>query len=145
MKKSQSQLPISRKAYKGFIERINSAIGEADRAILLVNALDSYLRGEDDYVCGLDDGLRLAFIFLRQDIDMAMARSAKARERAARRKAIAESNSETESAQTELPVHDVKVYYDETRQEQIKPERFVPPLSRRERRALDRKRKKRLW
>ena len=79
-------LPISRKAYDGFVDRIRSILGKTFEGDFMVQALNDYLRGGDSYKWGLDFTYRLVFEFLRQDIDKAIERSRKARERAAMRR-----------------------------------------------------------
>lgn len=113
--------PVSRKAYSGFVARIHSVLGDTPRATALVKALDRYLGGESDAVDGLDDASAMAFAFLRQDVDAAIERSRRARERAAKRKASAAAPSaDAESGKDDAV--------------------FVPPMTRRERRALARER-----
>ena len=100
MKKSvyPAQLPVSRKAYKGFVNRINTVLGNSETASAMVHALDLYLEGGKDYAAGLDAQSRMAFEFLRQEIDIAVERSRKARARAAlRRRQHTEATAPTPS------------------------------------------------
>lgn len=80
--------PISAKAYNRFVDRIHSLLGLTDDAAAMVGALDAYLDGTPVERLGLESrpALSLAFAFLRQEVDIAMARSRKARERAALRR-----------------------------------------------------------
>lgn len=77
-----SSLPVSRKAYEGFVARINDVMGTSRKAQMMIDAMDRYLAGDSDCTSKLDSGCRMAFEFLRQDIDVAMLRSKRARERA---------------------------------------------------------------
>lgn len=78
--------PISRKAYARFISTIETATPSAEARRSLINALNLYLLGHDTYINGLTPECLLAFEFLRFDIDSAIIRSKKARERARLRK-----------------------------------------------------------
>lgn len=131
-------LPVSRKAYKGFIERICAILGDSEKSHALTDALSRYLQGDERYADALDYTLRLAFAFLRQDVDKAIARSSKARQRAALRKAQShEPQSPVSEQQREesRSAHTINL---------VKPS-FIPapnpPLSRRERRAINREKK----
>ena len=96
MKKTDypDNLPISRKAYDGFVGRIRAILGTTFEGDSMIHALNDYLKGDHSYRWGLDPACRLAFEFLRQEIDKAMERSRKARERAAlRRSRKAESEA----------------------------------------------------
>lgn len=97
--KSASALPISRKAYLRFTDRINRVYGTGSaNATRMLTVLDRYLAG--DYLAGetLPVSERTAFAFLRHEIDMAISRSCKARERARLRHAGAETATPTEPA-----------------------------------------------
>ncbi len=96
MKKSDypDNLPLSRKAYDGFVGRIRAILGTTFEGDSMIQALNDYLKGDHSYRWGLDPACRLAFEFLRQEIDRAIERSRKARERAAlRRSRKAESEA----------------------------------------------------
>lgn len=100
--KSASALPISRKAYLRFTDRINRVYGTgSDNATRMLAVLDRYLAG--DYLAGetLPASERTAFAFLRHEIDMAISRSCKARERARLRRAEAETAAPTAPVHTE--------------------------------------------
>lgn len=100
--KSASALPISRKAYLRFTDRINRVYGSGSaNATRMLTVLDRYLAG--DYLAGetLPVSERTAFAFLRHEIDMAISRSCKARERARLRRAGAETATPTEPALSE--------------------------------------------
>ena len=80
-------LPVSRKAYIRFrerIERINTSLG-SDPAYML-GMLDEYLAGNRQPGDDSHPQQNFAFMFLRDDIDLAIARSAHAREAARRRR-----------------------------------------------------------
>lgn len=96
MKKSDypDNLPLSHKAYDGFVGRIRAILGTTFEGDSMIQALNDYLKGDHSYRWGLDPVCKLAFEFLRQEIDKAMERSRKARERAAlRRSRKAESEA----------------------------------------------------
>lgn len=100
MKKTDypDNLPLSRKAYDGFVGRIRAILSTTFEGDSMIQALNDYLKGDHSYRWGLDPACRLAFEFLRQEIDKAMERSRKARERAAlRRSRKAESEAVAES------------------------------------------------
>lgn len=88
MKKSDypDNLPMSRKAYDGFVGRIRAILGNTFEGDSMIHALDDYLKGDHSYKWGLDMACKLAFEFLRQEIDRAIERSRRARERAALRR-----------------------------------------------------------
>lgn len=88
MKKSDypDNLPMSRKAYDGFVGRIRAILGNTFEGDSMIHALDDYLKGDHSYKWGLDLVCKLAFEFLRQEIDRAIERSRRARERAALRR-----------------------------------------------------------
>ncbi len=86
MKKSTILRPVSAKAYAGFVERINLVFADSDRRASMLLALGKYLDGDrNNYAAGLTIECRVAFEMLRFDIDLAIARSAKARMRRSRR------------------------------------------------------------
>lgn len=73
----------------------------------MIQALNDYLKGDHSYRWGLDPACRLAFEFLRQEIDKAIERSRKARERAAlRRSRKAESVAESVTEGVAAAPHD---------------------------------------
>lgn len=87
--------PVSEKAYKCFTERIRLVAREPER---MITALDLYLSGHTDtYADALDEYERMTFEMLRFEIDRAIDRSARARERARMRKESA--------AMTKQPTH----------------------------------------
>lgn len=77
---------MSRKAYDGFVGRIRAILGNTFEGDSMIHALDDYLKGDHSYKWGLDLVCKLAFEFLRQEIDRAIERSRRARERAALRR-----------------------------------------------------------
>lgn len=86
---ARSRMPISVKAYNTFIYRINTLFGSTHEAARMTESLDLYLQGTPFDRLPLHDTPSLAMVFnmLRQEIDRAMTRSLKARQRAAARKA----------------------------------------------------------
>lgn len=87
--KEARKLPISKKAYECFVERIKSVSAKfiGDPAPF-IRILDQYLAGEREYLyMSATYEMRIAFEMLRPEIDRAIERSRRARERAlARRK-----------------------------------------------------------
>lgn len=82
-----SGLSISRHAYKRFVDRILKVyLPDAESVDVMISALDAYLSGGLDAVSITDASMRTAFAFLRQEIDVAIERSSRARERARIRK-----------------------------------------------------------
>lgn len=81
-------IPISRKAYIRFVERIRSVYADDPaKASHVERSLELYLCRDTDYTLFLADPAdRRGFEFLRQEVDIAIERSAKARERARLRK-----------------------------------------------------------
>lgn len=78
--------PVSAKAYAGFVERINHVFTDSCRRASMLIALGKYLDGDKDaYAAELTVECRIAFEMLRFDIDLAIARSAKARMRRSRK------------------------------------------------------------
>lgn len=76
--------PISEKAYKSFTERINAVAPEPAR---MITALDLYLSGDrTNYADALTANEKPAFEMLRFEIDRAIDRSARARQRAHHRR-----------------------------------------------------------
>lgn len=109
--KCPANLPISKKAYFGFIDRIN-AIFSSDpaAATLMRDALDRYLSGDSDAGESVPAPLCFAFAFLCQDVDCAIRRSACARSRAINRKsksmtAIPSTPEAAEASPTQTPVN----------------------------------------
>ena len=89
-KTSQSQvrqLPISQKAYENFRERIKRINNwYALDATNMLRMLDDYLAGDSEPGGGASLIHNIAFLFLREEIDRAMARSTRVRENARRRR-----------------------------------------------------------
>lgn len=80
-------LPISRKAYTGFIQRIRQVYSsDSEKTTAMENALRLYLDNDFSYQLAIPETDRHAFEFLRHDIDTAIERSRRARERARQRK-----------------------------------------------------------
>lgn len=97
-------LPISRKAYRRFIDRINEVYSaELPVARLMVSVLDVYLLGDRHLAGAMLEGSdhKHAFSFLCQDVDMAIERSRRARQQAlARRLARQQAEAITQTAST---------------------------------------------
>ena len=85
MKKSAILRPVSQKAYDRFVKRIYLVVTNKTKREAMLAALDSYLDGNrDTYDSELTPDCVMVFGMLRFEIDLAMARSAKARMRAHR-------------------------------------------------------------
>lgn len=88
--KYPANLPISRNAYKRFINRIISVFADDPSGMSeMIAAFDSYLADPASPINFINPSMRAAFSFLRQDIDVAIERSSRARQRALARKATA--------------------------------------------------------
>ena len=88
--KYPANLPISRNAYKRFINRIISVFADDPSGMSeMIAAFDSYLADPASPINFINPSMRVAFSFLRQDIDVAIERSHRARQRALARKATA--------------------------------------------------------
>jgi hypothetical protein len=100
-------LPISRKAYRRFIDRIHEVYSaELPVARLMVSVLDVYLLGDRHLAGAMLEGSdhKHAFSFLCQDVDMAIERSRRARQQAlARRLARQQAEAITPTASTPAP------------------------------------------
>ena len=85
--------PVSEKAYKCFTERIRLVVREPQR---MIAALDLYLSGNrTTYADGLTEGETITFEMLRFEIDRAIDRSARARQRARARRQSAEMSDKS--------------------------------------------------
>ncbi|MCM1052325.1 MAG: hypothetical protein NC349_10220 [Paenibacillus sp.] len=88
--KYPANLPISRNAYKRFINRIISVFADDPAGMSeMITAFDSYLTDPASPIIFINPSMRVAFSFLRQDINVAIERSRRARQRALARKASA--------------------------------------------------------
>ena len=100
-------LPISRKAYRRFIDRIHEVYSaELPVARLMVSVLDVYLLGDRHLAGAMLEGSdhKHAFSFLCQDVDMAIERSRRARQQAlARRLARQQAEAIVPTASTPAP------------------------------------------
>ncbi|MCM1051655.1 MAG: hypothetical protein NC349_06810 [Paenibacillus sp.] len=111
---STNVLPISRKAYSGFIQRIRQVYSfDPDRTEAMENALRLYLDNDSAYSLAFSEADRHAFEFLRHDIDTAIDRSRRARERARLRKeakaqatSVAEDSKPATASNQETPKAD---------------------------------------
>lgn len=85
--------PVSEKAYKCFTERIRLVVRDPER---MIAALDLYLSGDKTtYADGLTEGESITFEMLRFEIDNAIDRSARARQRARARRQSAEMSEQS--------------------------------------------------
>jgi len=86
----KSAMPVSRRAYEGFVLRIFEVFAsDIAMGAVMINVLEAYLMGDVSAADSLAPALRLAWAFLKQDVDVAMERSRRARERAgARRRSV---------------------------------------------------------
>lgn len=142
MKKSVTVIrPVSQKAYARFVERITIIVTDADKRKAMLAALDAYLSGNrDTYARGLTPDCVPAFEMLRFEIDLAIARSAKARMRAAKSKTAEvkqPATSSCDNAATERheksPVEDDRADYEIDEEAETG---FIAPITRRQRRAF---------
>ena len=82
MKKSVILRPVSQKAYARFVERIILVVTDKYKCKAMLTALDSYLDGDRaNYGRNLTPDCVMVFEMLRFEIDLAIARSARARTR----------------------------------------------------------------
>lgn len=98
-------LPISRKAYRRFIDRIHQVYSaELPVARLMVSVLDVYLLGDRNLAGAMLEGSdhKHAFSFLCQDVDMAIERSRRARQQALARR-LARQQAEAITPSTSAP------------------------------------------
>ncbi len=123
-------LPVSKKVYSDISERINTTLSFSPySAAEAMHVVDAYLAGED--AVSEDAIAMLAFNMIKAELDRAMVRSTRARERAEKRRkkqpatdkpsvapVVADTSSVTEAEETSGSVE--------------------LPLSRRERRAIER-------
>ena len=140
MKKSIALRPVSQKAYAGFVDRINLIIRDSGKRAAMLAALDRYLEGDrDTYTSGLTLDCVMAFEMLRFDIDLAIARSQKARMRVRKSKtAVANQPSPiaTDKSQMGQPAEQLPIIEDA--EAETEPDPMVPHISRRQRRAITR-------
>lgn len=104
--KYPANLPISRNAYKRFINRIISVFADDPTGMSeMIAAFDSYLADPASPINFINPSMRVAFSFLRQDIDVAIERSRRARQRAVARKSSATPSIPTtpESTTSHIP------------------------------------------
>ncbi len=142
-------LSVSKKVYSDISERVNTALSayesSAEEAMRIV---DSYLDGETP-VSG-DDIAMLAFNMVKVELDRAMVRSKRARERAQKRKtadktAVSAAPSKTVAEMIEELGSLCKTAGDADSESD--PGEFIAPLTRGERRAMERamNRKPKKW
>lgn len=146
-KKHTGTRPVSEKAYNGFVDRINAVIHDPEGRVLMLDALEHYLAGDATYYAeSLHGGMLMAFEMLIFEIDRAMERSARARRRRQRRVAepaggAVSTKDLLSSAKTFeevfVALHNAlpSAFDKESDVEPEEPQTFVPPASRRSRRA----------
>ncbi len=131
---SKNNLPVSKKVYADITLRISTTLSfspsSVDEAIALV---DAYLAGNPEPHT-TDNAAFIAFSMIKAELDRAMSRSMRARQRAAKRKNG--RKPETVKTEKEMVVKDVT---DIAGSDKPAPEVM---LSRRERRAMERQRSK---
>lgn len=82
----KSAMLISKRAYEGFMFRIYEVFASnLALASVMISVLESYLMGDASAADSLTPELRPAWAFLKQDVDLAMERSRRARLRARQR------------------------------------------------------------
>lgn len=82
-----ADLPISRKAYDKFVERIHRVFdSDPETAGHMITLMKMYLAKGEAALQPFSTSARVAFAFLAQDIDMAIERSTRARQRARERR-----------------------------------------------------------
>lgn len=87
-----NHLPVSRKVYADITSRISTALAPSPASVVeAMRLVDSFLHGESP--ASHDLMAMLAFGMIRAELERAMARSARARERARARKATQAENS----------------------------------------------------
>ncbi|MCM1050419.1 MAG: hypothetical protein NC349_00510 [Paenibacillus sp.] len=95
-----NHLPVSRKVYADITSRISTALAPSPASVAeAMRLVDSFLHGESP--ASHDHMAMLAFGMIRAELERAMARSARARERARARKATQAGNSGTTSIVTD--------------------------------------------
>ena len=135
-------LSVSRKAYAEFVGRICQVFAsDTPGKEVMLNALDRYLSGERSVVETLDGTMRMIFEFLRYDVDKAIERSRRARERARNRRQP--SSGRMDKATFESLVNEhlnriLTIVENDDADATDDKNRFHRPLTRRERRARER-------
>lgn len=120
-----TSLPVSRKFYSDIVSRVNSSLSPFPASVSeAMRIINLYLDGKE--ISSTDCMAMLAFNMVKDEIDRAIARSRRARQRAAERKATSDKNevkvADTASSAESLPT----------------PEAEERKLSRRQRRAAAR-------
>ncbi len=143
MKKIAVIRPVSQKAYARFVERINHVFNNSDRSEAMLTALDRYLDGERDGSClrDLPTECVVAFEMLRFDVDMAIARSEKARMRARRQRVSEEPTVACQVKEHESPAEIGRASEDCVSSDEVSDDNkdmSVAPLTRRQRRIIER-------
>lgn len=146
MKKLTILRPVSEKAYASFVERICHVIADKRKRATMLIALERYLAGDrETYALDLTPDCMFAFEMLRFDIDLAITRSAKARKRVRKGKTqasvaapAAEKKHDDMSASAEQAVDTCEKIPAEPTGECEEGEKFVRPMTRRQRRQKER-------
>lgn len=132
--KDSSRLPVSKKAYRDFTDRLATAFRDSDDSRHLtaeaLSTLNSYLDGDTEASGKASPVVRIVFAVIRPEIDRAIERSRRAR---SRRKPMAATAATTATA-VENPVMDVHAVTDETATDGNPAPR---PVNRRERRLRE--------
>lgn len=144
MKKSAIIRPVSNKAYMRFVERICIVVTDRDKCNAMLAALNSYLEGNrDTYDSELTPDCVMVFGMLRFEIDLAIARSAKARMRARRHEKPADTLKNVSAKNVKSDGNDMTAKVENAVPTETDTTGSMPPLShlfsRRARRAAARR------
>ncbi len=132
MKKSAILRPVSQKAYARFVERISIVVTDSVKREAMLTALDSYLDGNrETYDNSLSPDCAMVFEMLRFEIELAIARSAKARTRTRAPRKPAGDKADDRAITAHQQAKDSGPAEDDTIN-------ITPRVSRRMRRAVDR-------
>lgn len=136
---NKNNLPVSKKVYADITARVNTVLSFVPASVVEAIALvDSFLAGNADPVSS-DSAAMIAFNMIKAELERAMERSSRARQRAHRRKEV-EKSDEIVSDEVVSVVETCRT----TRQEDLHHGIAATPcsgLSRRERRAMERRKK----
>ena len=134
-------LPVSKKAYTGFVDRIRQVYAfDISRSDAMIDVLDRYLGGDSNAADSLDESMRMAFEFLRHEVDLAVTRSRRARDRARLRREAASGSMDQATFEAQLDERLQKIFriVDDEEAVDIDEPQLFSPLTRRERRARER-------
>ncbi len=141
-------LSVSKKVYSDITSRIATTLSFAPTSAMeAIRVVNAYLAG-DVSACSADRMAMLAFGMIKAELDRAMTRSARARERARKRRTSCDTDPETATKETATTPNSGQT--DEEADEKTAEEPAAVPvmLSRRERRAMARAaapKKKKRW